>query len=67
MSDEWVRVVVVVDHRRGGRVHAITSNDAEARQITRDLLAKYDGDPLSVTMTVGLVDYPGVAPVPPPG
>ncbi len=50
-----VRVVVVVDWRRQ-RVHTITTDDAAARRAATELLAKYGGDNLSASMTVGLVE-----------
>ena len=57
-----VRVLVVVNWRRG-RVHGITCDQATAQQWTRQLVARYDGDPLAATLTVDLV-YPDSPPVP---
>lgn len=50
-----VRVVVVVDWRRQ-TVHGITCDNTEARQWTRELIDKYDGDNLAASMFVSLVD-----------
>ncbi len=54
---ERVRVVVVYDHRRHS-VHQITSDNDEAVSTAKQLAAKYGGDPLSVSMTAGVVDLP---------
>ncbi|NUT52387.1 MAG: hypothetical protein HOV94_34600 [Saccharothrix sp.] len=60
---EYVRVVVVVDWVRH-RVHTITSDDAAAQQATRELAAKYDGNPNAATMWAWAVDVPAAAPKP---
>jgi hypothetical protein len=45
----WIRVVVVVNWRKQ-RVHSITSDNGQAQDQVRELVAKY-GDPLAATMT----------------
>lgn len=59
----YVRVVVVVDWVRQ-RVHTITTDDAYAQQATRELAAKYDGNPNAATMWAWAVDVPAAAPQP---
>lgn len=57
-ADRAVRVLVVVNHRRGGRVHGVTCDQTQAIEWVQELHAKYHGDNMAVTTTVGLV-YPG--------
>jgi hypothetical protein len=58
VAEDWVRVLVVLDKRRG-TVHGITCDQDEAQRWTRALIAKAGGDNLAATMTVGLVTPTG--------
>lgn len=51
---EPVRVVVVVDWKRG-RVYDVTTDDEAAQEEVRGIVAEHDGDQLAASMTVALV------------